>query len=176
MLFPGLKAGHYTTAHTATTPAKSHLCRMPPIRIIKKFSMLWLKAFHIVFVVAWFVGVFALPRLFVYHASITDPAAREQFKVMERRMFGMMTFGAVMALIFAVAMLIVAPGFSQMPWMHAKLALVALLLAYHGWCWRLVKDFAADRNVHSPTWYRWFNEAPLALLIGIVVLVVVKPF
>jgi len=138
--------------------------------------MLWLKAFHIVFVVAWFTGIFALPRLFVYHASISDAAQHEKFRLMERRMFGMMTFGAVMAIAFAVAMLVLAPGILQMPWMHAKLALVALLLGYHAWCYRLVKDFAAGRNTHSERWYRLFNEAPLALLIGIVVLVVVRPF
>jgi putative membrane protein len=138
--------------------------------------MLWLKAFHIVFVVAWFTGLFALPRLFVYHATTTDPAASAQFKLMERRMFGMMTFGAIMTIAFAVAMLILAPGFLQMPWMHAKLALVALLLAYHVWCYRLLKDFANDRNKRSTAWYRVFNEAPLVPLIAIVVLVVVKPF
>src|SRR5689334_9443546 len=106
--------------------------------------MLWLKAFHIVFVVAWFTGLFALPRLFVYHAITSDPAASEQFKVMERRMFGMMTLGAVLTLGFGVAMLITAPGFLQMPWMHAKLTLVVLLFVYHVWCYRLTKDFAND--------------------------------
>ena len=137
--------------------------------------MLWFKAFHIIFIVAWFTGLFALPRLFVYHASIEDAPTRERFKVMERRMFGMMTFGAVMASIFAVAMLMVAPGFLTMPWMHAKLTLVATLLAYHVWCYRLLIAFREDRNTHSQRWYRWFNEAPLAPLIAIVLLVVLKP-
>jgi len=138
--------------------------------------MLWLKAFHIVFVIAWFTGIFALPRLFVYHSTLTDSAQQEKFKVMERRMFGMMTFGAVMATIFAVAMLALAPGFLQMPWMRAKLVLVALLFGYHVWCYRLVAAFARDRNTHSERWYRVFNEAPLVLLVAIVILVVVKPF
>lgn len=137
--------------------------------------MLWFKAFHIIFIVAWFTGLFALPRLFVYHASIEDAPTRERFKVMERRMFGMMTFGAVMASIFAVAMLMVAPGFLTMPWMHAKLTLVAALLAYHVWCYRLLIAFREDRNTHSERWYRWFNEAPLAPLIAVVLLVVLKP-
>jgi putative membrane protein len=141
--------------------------------------MLWLKAFHIVFVVAWFAGIFYLPRLFVYHANLgndsADVATRERFKIMERRLFGMMTFGAVFAVGFAIAMVISAPGYMATPWMHAKLTLVALLIAYHVWCYRLVIAFREDRNVHSERWYRVFNEMPLLLLIGIVVLVVVKP-
>jgi protoporphyrinogen IX oxidase len=138
--------------------------------------MLWLKAFHIVFVIAWFAGIFYLPRLFVYHASTEDTATRERLKIMERRLFGMMTFGAVLALGFAIAMLIRVPSFLDMRWMHVKLALVALLLGYHAWCYRLVVAFRQDRNTHSERWYRIFNELPLLLLIAIVVLVTVKPF
>jgi protoporphyrinogen IX oxidase len=138
--------------------------------------MLWLKAFHIVFVIAWFAGIFYLPRLFVYHASTEDAATRERLKIMERRLFGMMTFGAVLALGFAMAMLIRAPSFLDMKWMHVKLALVALLLGYHVWCYRLVVAFRKDRNRHTERWYRVFNELPLLLLIAIVVLVTVKPF
>jgi len=137
--------------------------------------MLWLKAFHIVFVVAWFTGIFALPRLFVYHASIEDAPTRERFKVMERRMFGMMTFGAAMTTLFAIAMLVTTPAYLSMPWMHAKLGLVALLYAYHFWCYRLVVAFREDRNTHGERWYRIFNETPLAFLISIVLLVVLKP-
>jgi putative membrane protein len=138
--------------------------------------MLWLKAFHIVFVIAWFVGIFALPRLFVYHVDVTDSGQRELFKVMERRMFGMMTFGAVLASGFAIAMLLLAPAFLQMPWMHAKLTLVVVLIGYHIWCFRLVKAFSENRNKHSRNWYRVFNEVPLLILIGVVTLVVVRPF
>jgi putative membrane protein len=138
--------------------------------------MLWLKAFHIVFVIAWFAGIFYLPRLFVYHANTEDTATRQRFKIMERRLFGMMTFGAVLAIVFAIAMLARVPGYLEAPWMHAKLTLVALLLCYHVWCYRLVIAFREDRNTHSERWYRVFNELPLLLLIGIVVLVTVKPF
>ena len=138
--------------------------------------MLWLKAFHIVFVVAWFAAIFGLPRLFVHHASVTDPATHERFKAMERGMIRMMTFSAVMAIGFAVAMLIRTPGFLQMPWMHVKLTLVALLLVHNVWCYRLVIAFREDRNTHSHRWYRVFNELPLFALIAIVVLVTVKPF
>jgi putative membrane protein len=141
--------------------------------------MLWLKAFHIVFVVAWFAGIFYLPRLFVYHSTLktdgTDGATIERFKVMERRLFGMMTFGAVFASAFAIAMLITTPVYLQMPWMHFKLTLVVLLFGYHVWCYRLVVAFREDRNTHSERWFRVFNEMPLFLLIGIVLLVVLKP-
>ena len=138
--------------------------------------MLWLKAFHIVFVVAWFAALFGLPRLFVHHASISDPATIERFKKMERGMFGMMTFSAIFALGFAAAMLIRAPGYLEMPWMHAKLALVASLLVYHVWCYRILIAFREDRVIHSERWYRIFNELPLLALIAIVVLVTVKPW
>jgi len=138
--------------------------------------MLWLKAFHIVFVVAWFAAIFGLPRLFVHHASIKDAATRERFKTMERGMFGMMTFSAALAIGFAIAMLIRAPGFLEMPWMHVKLALVTVLLGYQAWCYRLMIAFREDRSTHSERWYRFFNELPLVVLIAIVVLVTVKPF
>src|SRR5689334_19388043 len=111
--------------------------------------MLWLKSFHIVFVVAWFACFFALPRLFVYHCTVKDPTENERFKTMERRMFGMMTFAMLMATGFAVSMLVLAPGYLSMGWLHAKLPLVGLLYVYHYWCFRLIKDFGADRNRHS---------------------------
>jgi putative membrane protein len=137
--------------------------------------MLWLKAFHIVFVVAWFAGIFYLPRLFVNHASATDAASCELLKNMERRLFGMMTLGAVLAVAFAIAMLVMTSGYLRMPWMHAKLALVALLLGYHVWCYRLLIAFRENRNAHSHRWYRVFNELPTLLLIGIVLLVILRP-
>jgi putative membrane protein len=137
--------------------------------------MLWLKAFHIIFVITWFAAIFGLPRLFVHHSSAQDPALRERFKLMERGMFGMMTFSAVLAIGFAVSMLIRAPGYLEMPWMHAKLTLVAALLVYHVWCYRLLIAFREDRIVHSQRWYRIFNELPLLPLIAIVVLATVKP-
>ena len=138
--------------------------------------MLWLKAFHIVFVVAWYTGIFALPRLFVHHTSVTDAAALQLMKKMERGMFRMMTFGAVMALGFAIAMLACAPGYLQTGWLHAKLALVVLLIGYHTWCYRLLVAFREDRNTHSQFFYRVFNETPLLFLIAIVVLATVKPW
>jgi putative membrane protein len=138
--------------------------------------MLWLKAFHIVFVVTWFAGLFYLPRLFLYHASAQDTTSIERFKVMEKRLFIIMTIGATLAATFGVAMILVLPAYLQMGWLHAKLTLVVGLLAYHFWCYRLLIAFREDRNSHTAGWYRAFNEVPTVFLIAIVVLVVVKPF
>jgi protoporphyrinogen IX oxidase len=138
--------------------------------------MQWLKAFHIVFVVTWFAGLFYLPRLFVYHAVATDQISIERFEVMERRLFAMMTLGGALAAVFGISMVAAAPGYLAFGWLHAKLSLVLVLVGYHLWCYRLMLTFRAGRNHHSQAWYRWFNEAPSLLLIAIVVLVVVKPF
>jgi putative membrane protein len=140
--------------------------------------MLWLKALHIVFVITWFAGLFYLPRLFVYHAALeaSDRAGAERFKIMERRLFAMMTVGGVLALVFGMATLMQVPGFLQTGWMHAKLTLVAGLIGYHVWCHRLLLRFRQDRNQRSERWYRGFNEVPTLFLFGIVILVVVKPF
>jgi putative membrane protein len=138
--------------------------------------LLWLKALHVVFVVTWFAGLFYLPRLFVYHAVTTDALSLERFKVMERRLYILMTIGGLLAALFGVLMLLAVPGYLQMGWLHAKLGLVALLIVYHLWCQQLVRAFAQDRNTHGQRWYRWFNEAPSVLLIAIVILAVVKPF
>lgn len=138
--------------------------------------MLWLKALHIVFVVTWFAGLFYLPRLFLYHVDATDALSSERFKVMERRLFGIMTIGGSLAAVFGVSMLIATPGYLYFGWIHVKLALVALLVGYHIWCYRLVLAFRDGRNRHSRNWYRLFNEIPTVLLISIVLLAVVKPF
>ena len=137
--------------------------------------MLWLKSFHIVFVVTWFAGIFYLPRLFMYHAVATDALSIERFQMMEKRLFGIMTIGATLTVVFGVSLLIVTPGFLQAGWLHAKLTLVLVLIAYHVWCYRLMGDLRAGRK-RSSTWYRVFNEVPALLLIAIVILVVVKPF
>jgi putative membrane protein len=143
--------------------------------------MLWLKAFHIIGVVSWFAGLLYLPRLFVYHAQIQsgvidDEKGNARFKIMERKLFMIMTIGAVIALGFGVAMLGSFPDYLFMRWLHLKLALVLVLIGYHGACFALLQQFAADRNSHGERWYRVFNEVPALLLIGIVILVVLKPF
>lgn len=137
--------------------------------------MLWVKALHIVFVVSWFAGLFYLPRLFVYHAQATDAATVETFKVMERKLYrGIMTPAMALTLVFG-AWLWLGYGISG-GWMHAKLALVLLLVGYHFWMGRLRLDFARDANTRSHVFYRWVNELPLVLLVAIVLLVVLKPF
>jgi protoporphyrinogen IX oxidase len=143
--------------------------------------MLWLKALHVIGVVSWFAGLLYLPRLFVYHAqiqngAIDDEKGNARFKIMERKLFMIMTIGALIAAGFGVAMLATAPDYLLMRWLHVKLALVLVLIGYHGACFALLQQFAADRNSHSERWFRMFNEAPALLLIGIVILVVVKPF
>jgi putative membrane protein len=138
--------------------------------------MLWVKALHLVFVVTWFAGLFYLPRLFVYHAMVDDHASIERFKVMERKLYrGIMTPSAVLAVAFGLWLWLAwfrgAGG-----WLHAKLALVILLVAYHLWCGALLRAFAADRNRRSHAWLRWFNEVPVVILVATVLLVVLKPF
>ena|SRR5690242_13818127 len=137
--------------------------------------MLWLKAFHIVFVVTWFAGLFYLPRLFVYHVAAADAAGRERFVVMERRLFGMMTMGGTLAIVLGLSMVAAAPGYLDFLWLRVKLVLVAGLIVYHLWCRKLLGDLRDGRNTHSERWYRIFNEVPLLFLIAIVLLAVVKP-
>lgn len=140
-------------------------------------AYLWIKAFHIIAVVTWFAGIFYLPRLFVYHAMAEDTASRERFKIMQRKLYrGIMTPSAVVAVGLGVGLLWLNPAWLSQAWMHAKLALVILLILYHLWCGRLLRTFRDDRNSRSHVWFRWFNEAPVLLLVAIVVLVVVKPF
>ena len=138
--------------------------------------MLWVKALHIVFMVTWFAGLFYLPRLFVYHAMAEDRASLERFKVMERKLYwGIMTPGAVITI--ALGLWLWLGWFRGAGgWLHAKLAIVVLLVVYHLWCHKLLVDFREERNRRSHKWYRWFNEAPVLLLIATVILVVVKPF
>ena len=137
--------------------------------------MLWLKALHVVFVVAWFAGLFYLPRLYVYHTAVTDAAGIARFVVMERRLFFIMSVGGVLAVLLGTAMITAAPAYLEQGWLRAKLLLVALLVGYHFWCYRLMLALRAGVNPHSQRWYRWFNELPALLLLAIVILAVVKP-
>jgi putative membrane protein len=137
--------------------------------------MLWIKSLHLIFVVAWFAGLFYLPRLFVYHAQSSDAVSIARFEVMERKLYrGIMMPCMVLTLVFG-AWLWLGYGFRG-GWLHAKLALVAVLVAYHLWLGKLRGDFARQANRRSHVFYRWINELPLALLAAIVILVVVKPF
>ena len=137
--------------------------------------MLWLKAFHVIAVVTWFAGLFYLPRLYVYHTDAKDTISIERFKIMERRLFAIMTIGAAASVGLGAAMLVAEPAYLTMEWLRIKLALVLVLIAYHVFCYRLMRDFAENRNTRSAKWYRGFNELPSLLLIAIVLLAVVKP-
>jgi putative membrane protein len=135
-----------------------------------------LKAFHIIFMVTWFSGLFYLPRLYVYHAMAADDSAGcARFKIMERKLFwGIMTPGAILTILSGVTMALQVGDVGK--WLHIKVMLVALLVIYHIWCGKLLKKFKLDCNTHSPVWYRWFNELPVFILIPVVLLVVMKPF
>lgn len=141
--------------------------------------MLWIKAFHIIFLTTWFAGLFYLPRLFVYHAMATDSLSRERFCVMERKLFwGIMTPGGVLSLIFGLIMLeqYAWTAYKNSGWLHAKLFGVVCLIVYHVFCGKLVLDFKRETNRRGHVWFRFFNEIPVLFLVAIVILVVVKPF
>lgn len=140
--------------------------------------MLWVKAFHIIFMVTWFSGLFYLPRLFVYHSMATDSISIERFKIMERKLyFGIATPGAVLTLLFGLWLLSYDPHtYMQNIWMHIKLGLVLLLVIYHLYLGKLFFAFKSNRNKHGHVFYRILNEIPVLFLVAIVILVVVKPF
>lgn len=136
--------------------------------------MLWIKALHLIFMVTWFAGLFYLPRLFVYHALSTDMPGIERFKLMERKLFyGIMTPGALLTVAFGL-WLWLGYGLGG-AWLQIKLVLVAVLIAYHVYCGKLLTDFKHDRNRHGHVFYRWLNEFPVLILVAVVVLAVVKP-
>lgn len=141
--------------------------------------MLWVKAFHIIFMVTWFAGLFYLPRLFVYHAMADDAVSRERFKVMERKLFfGIMTPGALLTVLLGIWMLMdyAWSAYAKSGWLHTKLLLVVLLIGYHIYCGKLLFDFKYDRNRHGHVFYRWLNELPVLILIVVILLAVVRPF
>lgn len=141
-------------------------------------TMLWIKSFHIIFMVAWYAGIFYLPRLFVYHTLAEDKTSIERFKVMERRLYyGIMMPSMILALGFGLWLWSLYQIGFHAGWMNVKLGLVVLLVAHHFYLGKLMNDFKHDRNQHGHVFYRWLNEIPaLPILIGVVVLTVVKPF
>ncbi len=139
--------------------------------------LLWLKAFHVIFMVAWFAGIFYLPRLFVNHAETTSTEIAEQLKGMEKRLLYFITPFAILTVLFG-SLLIYAYGsawFVAAKWLHIKLTLVIILLCYHGYCFKLLKVFASDKNTRSGKFYRIFNEIPVLALFAIIILAYVKP-
>jgi len=140
--------------------------------------MLWTKALHLTFMVTWFAGLLYLPRLYVYHAMSNDQISIDRFKIMERKLFfGIMTPGALLTIIFGLWTIYLNgwTTYSGTLWLHFKLLLILLLIAYHIYCGKLLIDFKRDRNVHSHVWYRWFNELPVIFLFLIIILAVVRP-
>ncbi len=138
--------------------------------------MLWIKAFHIIFVITWFAGLFYLPRLFVYHAMAEDEVSRQRFCVMERKLYyGIMTPTAILATGFGIWMVVLNPLYLQMLWLQIKLGLVVVLWIYHLACNHYRKQFLHNTNRHSHVFYRWFNEVSVVILIAVVILAVVKP-
>ena len=135
---------------------------------------LWIKAFHIVFIASWFAGLFYLPRIYVNLAQETDAAATTRLLGMARRLYRFTSILALPALLLGLWLWL---GFDiKGGWLHAKLALVLLAIGYHHACGSILKKFEAGVNKRSHTWFRWFNEVPVVLLMLIVILVVVKPF
>lgn len=138
---------------------------------------LYVKAFHLAAMVAWFAALFYLPRLFVYHTEASDKISLERFVVMERRLLkGIMTPSMIATWALGIWLLSMNPGVAQMGWIHAKLVLVLILSGYHGLCARHAKQFAAGTNTKSSKYFRWFNEFPVVILIAVLILAVVKPF
>ena len=141
--------------------------------------MLWVKAFHLISVVTWFAALFYLPRLFVYHAMTEDVAGIERFKTMERKLYrGIMNPSMVVATGLGLWLLFDYgwAAYASMGWLHTKITLVVVLIAYHLYCGRLMRAFAVDKNKYGHIFYRWFNEFPVFILIAVVILAVVKPF
>ena len=144
--------------------------------------MLWLKAFHIIFMVTWFAGLFYLPRLFVYHCGVNDATGQGRFCTMERKLFFLMTIGGGLTIFFGALMITGImgipgrPDLLDAPWMRMKLLLALLLVVYHVWLWLLHRDFANYRNQHGHKFYRWINEVPALFLIAMVLLAILKPY
>lgn len=140
--------------------------------------MMWLKAFHIIFVVAWFAGLFYLPRIFVNQAMASEPAEQARLQLMARKLYRFMTPLGILALVLGLWLTwaMVQLGYPFSGWLHAKLLLVAVLIGYHLYCGHLVKVFERNANQRNHVFYRFFNELPVLLLIAITILVVIKPF
>ena len=139
--------------------------------------MIWVKAFHIIFMVAWFAGLFYLPRLFVNHAMSENDAVKAQLAVMEKKLYRFITPWMVLTLGFGFWLLFdyAWSAYAHMLWLHIKLALVAMLVVYHFYCGRIIREFESGQNNRNHVWFRWFNEFPVLILFAVVILVVIKP-
>jgi len=138
--------------------------------------MIWVKAMHVIFMVTWFAGLFYQARLYIYHMQTTDQEGHQRFIVMERRLFIIMTIGGALTVIFGIWLIALQPLLLKMLWLQIKLALVAGLILYQGYLWKIHRQLARKENRHSDRWLRVFNEIPTIGLILIIILAVVRPF
>lgn len=139
-------------------------------------TYLVLKALHIIFMVTWFAGLFYLPRLFIYHRAAEDRISLDRFVIMSRRLYAIMTLGALLTLAFGIGILFIRTDLLTTGWFHAKLALLAGLAGYHLYCRRIMRELAEGRCQRSDRWLRIYNEVPVLPLFGIVFLAILKPF
>ena len=138
--------------------------------------LLWFKALHIAFMVTWFAGLFYLPRLFIYHAEASDLPSRERFTLMEKRLFAIMTMGAVMTAIFGILLLSINPALLSRSWFQLKLIFLAAMVIYQWRCWRWIDELASRTETQQTKGLRWYNEIPVLFLLAIIFLAVLKPF
>jgi len=141
--------------------------------------MLWVKAFHIIFMIMWFAGLLYLPRLFVYHTMADDSVSHDRFVIMEKKLFAIMTLGALGTVLLGLWMLLAYAWQTYASvgwWLHVKLMLVVVLIGYHMACLKVIKIFREDSNTRSHVFFRWFNEFPVLILFGVIIMVVVRPF
>lgn len=138
--------------------------------------LLWFKAFHLAFMVTWFAGLFYLPRLFIYHAEAADAPSRLRFTLMEKRLFGIMTIGAIMTAIFGALLLYLHPALLSQTWFQIKIVFLLGMLVYHWHCRRWIYALESTMEVQGSTGLRWFNEIPVIFLLGILFLAILKPF
>ena len=137
---------------------------------------LWFKAFHLAFMVTWFAGLFYLPRLFIYHAEAPDFPSRQRFTLMEKRLFAIMTIGAVLTAVFGTILLFIRPALLSQTWFQLKLVFLGAMVIYHWRCWRWTTSLAATTDPQESAGLRWYNEIPVIFLLGIILLAVLKPF
>lgn len=140
--------------------------------------MIWVKALHIIFMVAWFAGIFYLPRLFVNHAMSDDPAVLNQLAIMEKKLYRFITPWMVLTLVFGFWLLFdyAWAAYTEMLWLKVKLGLVSLLVIYHFYCGKIIRELESGASQRSHVWFRWFNEFPVLILFAVAILAVVKPF
>ena len=140
--------------------------------------MIWVKALHLIFMVAWFAGLFYLPRLFVNHAMAEEQAVKNRLSVMEGKLYRFITPWMVLTLVFGSWLMVdyAWQAYTHMLWLKIKLLLIFILVAYHLYCGKITKDLANNTSRRSHIWFRWFNEFPVLILFAVIILAVVKPF